>query len=209
VPLKRARALNGYVLAVALVGAGIVHIAATLLVPLLATGGAVQRLLADLPPNKMLVLPPVTAESQPLPFMSPDTRVAVCRYDVSGGPVTISALLPDKGWSLGLYTPEGGTFYVVPAQDLRRAEVKFTLVPHGEEPSVGFLGSSRTSVAEPSQIRVPHHEGLVIVRASLRGLAYKTELEAQLARATCGLQRTTPPGDRTASDSGTPSQPRR
>lgn len=181
--------LNWHVIAVALVCAGIVHIAATLLVPHLATGGAVQRLLTDLPVNKMLVLPPPTAERQSLPFMNPDTRLAVCRFDVSGGPVAISALLPDKGWSLGLYTPDGDNFYAVPAQDLRRAEVTFTLVPQSEQPSAGFLGFGRTPTTEASRITVPQREGLVVVRASLRGQSYKRELEAQLARASCGVQR--------------------
>lgn len=187
--LKRARALNWQVVAVSLVCAGIVHIAATLLVPQLATGGAVQRLLADLPVNKMLVLPPPTAQSQPLPFTNPDTRLAVCRFDVSDGPVAISALLPDKGWSLGFYTPDGDNFYAVPAQDLRRAELAFTLMPASEQPSAGFLGFGRTPAVEASRIIVPQREGLVVVRASLRGQSYKGELEAQLARASCGLQR--------------------
>jgi uncharacterized membrane protein len=181
--------LSWQTVAVALVCGGIVHIAATLSVPQLATGGAVKRLLADLPVNKMRLVAPISAQHQPLPFMNPDTRLAVCRFDVGSGPVAISALLPERGWSLGLYTLDGDNFYAVPAQDLRRAELRFVLVLPKEQPS-SFLDFGRAPLAKASEITVPQREGLVVVRAPLRGQAYASEVEAQLARAACGLQRT-------------------
>ena len=163
--------------AVALVCGGIVHIAATLLVPHLATGNAVQRLFADLPANRMRVLPATRPDSQSLPFMSPDARYAVCRFDIGGGPIVVSALLPDKGWSFALYTPDGDNFYAV-------------LVPPVERPALGFLHLGRAAAeASASEIAVPQREGLLVVRASLRGQSYTNEVEAQLARASCGLKR--------------------
>lgn len=177
--------------AVALVCGGIVHIVATLLVPQLATGNAVQRLFVNMPVNRMQILPATTPASQPLPFMSPDTRYAVCRFDVGGGPIVVSALLADTGWSLALYTPDGDNFYAVPAPDARRADVSFVLVPPVERPTLGFLHLGRVSAADASasEIAVPQREGLAVVRASLRGQAYAAEVEAQLGRASCGLKR--------------------
>jgi uncharacterized membrane protein len=174
----------------AIVCAGIVHILATLMVPQLAAGSAYQRLAAGLPPNKMRMLPIVAAGAQPLPFMTPDTRYAVCRFDVSNGPVSIRAFLPDKGWSLALYSPSGDNFYAAPAQDLRRTEVNFTLLPPGERPAGFFgFGFGRTAAQSSSEIIAPQGEGLVVVRAPLRGLSYAGETEAQLARASCEVQR--------------------
>jgi uncharacterized membrane protein len=178
------------VVAVALVCGGIVHIAATLLVPHLATGNAVQRLFADLPANRMRVLPATRPDSQSLPFMSPDARYAVCRFDIGGGPIVVSALLPDKGWSFALYTPDGDNFYAVPAPDARRAEISFVLVPPVERPTLGFLHLGRVAAdTRASEIAVPQREGLLVVRASLRGQSYTNEVETQLARASCGLRR--------------------
>jgi uncharacterized membrane protein len=184
------KAVKWQVAVVALVCGGIVHIAATLLVPQLATDNAVHRLIADLPVNRMRVLPAPSPHNQPLPFISPDTRYAVCRFDIGGGPIAVSALLADKGWSLALYTPDGDGFYAVPAQDARRAEVSFVLVPPVEHatPGVGHLGRASADVSA-SEITVPQREGLVVVRAALRGAAYTQEVEAQLARASCGLRR--------------------
>lgn len=184
------RSVKWQVVAVALVCGGIVHITATLLVPHFATGNAVQKLIADLPVNRMRLLPATSPESQPLPFMSPDMRYAVCRFDIGSGPIAVNALLPDKGWSLALYTTDGDNFYAVPAPDARRAEVSFVLVPPIERPTFGFLHLGRAAAeVSASEIAVPQREGLVVVRASLRGQAYAKEVEAQLARASCGLRR--------------------
>lgn len=185
--LKGARWL---VVAVAAVCGAIVHITSTLLVPHFATNNAAQKLIADLPANRMRVLPAASPSAQPLPFMSPDVRYAVCRFDIGAGPVAISALLPDKGWSLALYTPEGDSFYAVPAPDSRRVEVSFLLVSPVERPALGVLHLGRAvAEARVSEIAVPQREGLVVVRAPLRGDAYANEIEAQLGRANCGPRR--------------------
>lgn len=173
---------------IALVSGGIIHIGATLAMPRFATASGVQRLAAALPVNRMLVLPPATAEQQPLPYQGPDVRLAVCRYDVSDGPVSISAVLPDKGWSLAIYSMQGDNFYVVPAQDLRRAEISFQLVPQSER-FLGIFSAARGLELTASQITVPEARGVIVVRAPLRGRTYQSETDGYLQRAQCAGQR--------------------
>jgi uncharacterized membrane protein len=182
--------LKWHVALVALVCAGMLHITMTFLAPQLAKGSAAQRIATDLPVNKMVVLPPASAKSQPLPFMSPDMRYAVCRYDAGSGPVAVSATLADKGWSFGLYTLDGDGFYAVPSQTTRRIDVGvvLSLSPPADRP-FSFLGFGRSADQDASSITVPQREGLVIIRASLKGQAYVKEIEAYLGRATCAPQR--------------------
>ena len=171
--LKR---LSWQTLLVALASGGIIHICATLVMPQLATASGVQRLSEQLQPNRMRVLPHITAENQLLPFVGPDVRLAVCRYDVSDGPVRISAILPDKGWSLALYTLQGDNFYVVPAQDYRRVEASFQLMPQTDR-FLGFINLGRSIETSASQIQVPTPQGLVVIRAPLRGRAYQADTD--------------------------------
>ncbi len=189
-PVARAwmRKLSWQTALLALVCGGIIHIAATLIVPNFASGSGIARIAGALPVNRMRVLPPATAETQLLPFTSPDMRLAVCRYDVSDGPVNISAVLPEKGWSLSLYTMNGDNFYIVPAQELVQSDVKFQLVLQSER-FLGLFHVGRPIEAAGSQIAVPQPQGLMVVRAPLRGRAYQSETEAYLQRARCGTQR--------------------
>ena len=180
------RKLSWQTALLALVSGGIIHIIATLVIPQFATASGVKRLAGSLPVNRMQVLAKVTAENQIVPFVGPDVRLAVCRYDVTNGPVNVSATLPDKGWSLGIYTLQGDNFYVVPAPDFRRGEVSFQLIPPAEK-VLGFFNMGRSVEASASQIPVIQAQGLIVVRAPIRGRGYQAETEAYLQRAQCGI----------------------
>jgi uncharacterized membrane protein len=183
------RGLSLYTAVLALVAGGIIHITATLIVPQLAKASAFQRLSEALPLNRMRVLPSAGADSQPIPYLGPDVRLAVCRYDVSDGPVAVTMALPDKGWTLGLYTPNGDNFYVLPAQEQRSSDITLTLVAPGER-SFSLLTLGRpAAVTSISQIEVPEMTGFIVIRAPLRGRAFAGEIEATLKRATCAVRR--------------------
>jgi uncharacterized membrane protein len=163
----------------------------TFLAPQMAKSRAAMRIAIDLPANKMVVLPPPSAKSQPLPFMSPDMRYAMCRYDAGSGPIAVNATLADKGWSFGLYTLKGDGFYAVPSQAGRRTDVGLvlSLTPPADR-TFGFLNFGRTADQDASNVTLPQREGLVIIRAAVKGQAYVKEIEAYLSRATCAPHRT-------------------
>lgn len=169
-----------------LVAGGIIHIVATLVIPKFAAENAYQRLAADLPFNRMRVLPPTTAERQPLSFVGPDVRLAVCRYSVAEGPVTITATLPDRGWSLSAYSTRGDSFYAVPAQDMRILDVTLTLAPKPEK-FLGLFSLGRTFENNLTQIQAPTPEGLIVIRAPLRGRVYQSDVESMLRKARCQI----------------------
>jgi uncharacterized membrane protein len=161
---------------------GIVHIAATLAVPALSRGNAFQKLRETLPANQMVLLAPPAPGGRPLPFMAPDALYAMCRFDVTNAPLTVVAALPDIGWTLSLHSPQGDNFYAMPAQQSRRDEVSLTIVSASDH---GDLVSARRPATLESQIESPAAEGLVVIRAPLRGLAWTAATEALLRKASC------------------------
>jgi uncharacterized membrane protein len=175
------RGLSWRTVAAAVLLGGIVHICATFFAALSATGEAYRQLVEKLPVNTMTVLPLQAPGRQILPFLPPDALYAMCRYDLSGGPLAVSATVPAAGWALSVHTPEGSNFYVLPGQRQRRTEVSFLLVP--SEPDT--LPIPRRASATESQIASPTLEGLVVLRAPLRGLAWTDETEGTLRRASC------------------------
>ena len=81
----------------------------------------------------MVVLPAPASGKQILPYLPPDMLYAMCRYELTGGPVSVTAAVSGPGWVLSLHTPQGDNFYVMPGQQLRRGEVSFLLVPSGSD----------------------------------------------------------------------------
>jgi uncharacterized membrane protein len=175
------RWIDWRLLAGAVLLGGIVHICATF-VASLSDSGQAYRLLADrLPPNRMTVMPLQAPGRQLLPFLPPDMLYAMCRYELSGGPVAVTASVLDAGWALSLHTPDGRNLYVLPGLPLRRTDVSFVIVPSDpDSPSI-----PRRDSAADTQIASPTTEGLVILRAPLRGLTWTAETELALQTATC------------------------
>jgi uncharacterized membrane protein len=167
--------------AAAILLGGIVHIFATFTSSLSGTGQAYRLLAERLPTNSMVVLPLQAPGRQILPFPPPDMLYAMCRYDLSDGPVAVAASVLDAGWALSLHTPDGRNLYVLPGLPQRRTDVSFVIVPSGPDtPSI-----PRSNSADDTQIASPTIEGVVILRAPLRGLAWVTETEAALQTAAC------------------------
>lgn len=173
----------------ALVGMAILHIVATLAAPYMATASGYQRLQRTLPLNSMMLLPPVTPTSQPLPYAAPDSRYAMCRFETAGSPVVLNATLGDVGWTLALYTPEGQNIYVASGQAGQQTEISLRLVPSGDR-FAGLTPEARglaPSAQPPLSIAAP--QGIAILRAPDRGLAFRGQTEAILRKANCAPSR--------------------
>ena len=162
--------------------AGIIHICATFATPVIGSGNAFQKLRETLPLNSMVVLPPGAPARQALPYLPPDALYAMCRYELTGGSVSVTAAVVDTGWVLSLHTPRGENFYVMPQQLLRRTEVSFLVTPAGVADQAR---APRVATPADTQVLSPSIEGLIVIRAPLKGLAWQAETEAALARSSC------------------------
>jgi uncharacterized membrane protein len=181
-PPKWLRAVGWRTLAGALLTAGIVHILATLAVPQFAST-AFATLRQDLPANRMVVLGPSSPGKEALPFLMPDALYAVCRYDLSRDSLRVTAMLLHTGWALSLHSVQGDNFYAMPAQPLHHDEVILTITPGGDK--LEFVPQARRVGAQDTNVTAPGTEGVVMVRAPLKGLAWRGEAEAVLRRASC------------------------
>jgi len=169
----------------AVVAAAIIHILATLAAPSLTGSTPVGRLSRVAPLHKFEVLPQVTPSAQPLPFMAPDVRYAMCRYETARGPVTVSARLPGAGWSLSLYTPEGDNFYTAVGQEGQTNEIALQLTPIADR-FLGLTPEARGKASEATSTQdIATGSGVAVLRGPDRGLAYRAETEAVLRHARC------------------------
>lgn len=174
------------------VAAGIVNIVATFATPELLRPSAYDRISESLPENSLVVLPRAGPQTQVVPFQEPDMHLAVCRYDVSNGAVAANVVLPGSGWTLALYSPEGDNFYVMPGRDQRTTMINALLVQTGDDTALPPVGQ-RVRGPAPTYIQVPSATGLMVIRAPIKGESYHAEVEAVLARASCGRGRSRTP----------------
>jgi uncharacterized membrane protein len=108
----------------ALLLGGIIHITATLAVPLVSSGPAFTKLRNTLPTNRMVVLPPLAPGKQPLPYLPPDALYAMCRYDISVDSLVVTAAMAHAGWTLSLHTPQGDNFTSCRRRDAPRRHIR-------------------------------------------------------------------------------------
>ncbi len=178
--------LNWQLILAAPVAAGILHICATLAAPYLTAASAYSRLAPALPTNRMQILNASTPGAEPLPYLSPDARYAMCRFDTSGGPVTVNATLPpDLGWALTVMTPQGDNIYAAASISSRSTPITVALVP-SEEAFLGITPEARgiaRNVQPPTPIAAAR--GIVVVRAPDKGFSYQRQVENVLKAATC------------------------
>lgn len=183
--LRTLSAVNWRLVVAALFGIGILHILATLAAPSVAIATAFDRLSTVLTTNRMVVMPEVAPGSQPLPFMSPSLRYAMCRFDTKAHPVEVVADLGNPGASLTIYAPHGETLYAsVAASELPRQRIRI-LPP--DDRFLGLTPEARgvASKAAPTAT-ITATIGIAIVAVPEGSPAYRGETARALDSARCG-----------------------
>jgi uncharacterized membrane protein len=178
---------------VGLVLAAIVHISYVLAAPHVTARTAWRQLAPQLTLHQMRVLPPIRPGAQPLPFMTPDVRYAMCRFDLAAGPLQVRTRLLDASWLVMLFTAQGENFSTFASADLQKPELEMTVQPLTEQSLLQsvqtFLTRTQKETRGPRDpglvITSPAKEGLVVVRAPVMGVAFVKEVEQALASATC------------------------
>lgn len=171
----------------ALISGGILHVIAVLATPRLATESAFEVMSQLSPVNEMLMLPPITPDEQPLPFMAADVRYAVCRFDLAAGPISVRTPLADEFLTISLYNRLGENFYTLTAGDLQRPDVEMILAP-AELSASAPIPFGRDAGASAITISVGEAEGLLMIRAPIRGSSFLGETERALRQARCEVK---------------------
>lgn len=164
---------------------GVTHIVFSFMMPYAFGFNAFTRLSRSLPINQFVILPLAEPKAQVLPYQSPDVRYAMCRFDVTGGPVLSSARLPEPGWTYSIYTAQGEAVYAFAAQQF--TEIAIAILPPGER-FVDVVAATQRADTSLTQVHVPTRQGIIVVRAPIRGRTYAAEIERDLTSAQCRLQ---------------------
>ncbi|WP_088346878.1 MULTISPECIES: hypothetical protein [Rhodomicrobium] len=163
--------------------AGIIHILAVFGVPYVASRDAWARLSRISSENHIQVLP-VAASNTPLPFMAPDIAYAFCRYDLSKNNVLVKTALGDPTWSIAVSGRHGENFYFISGAEAKRRELRLLLVPRSR--LADEVSTERSEEGDEQIIVItPGLDGLVVLRAPIRGPSFAADTVKVLQGAEC------------------------
>jgi len=178
--------VRGTTVAAGLIFGLIIHITAIFALPYMSENNAWLKVAQRLPVNTLRRLPLASPDGQILPYMAPDVYYAMCRYDLSDGPVLLKVSKFDPLWSISLYDKLSQNFYVITGSDVKRDSLELLLnKPRSETEVFDPAATSTKTRSQSITVRVPAAEGLAVIRAPLEGVSNAVLTNNALQRITC------------------------
>ena len=165
---------------------GIVHLTTVLLLPGMASQDAYSRLAPLAKVNVVSPIPGPTPENAAMPFMDPAFAMAVCRYDLSDGPLKFSVPVSPAYTSVSFYTRSEVAYYAINDRAAGRRVIELDLMT--TEQRNELPDNEEITAADRLIVESPSTTGLIVIKAlapepSMLGMAANA-----LAAARCQLQ---------------------
>lgn len=174
-----------WILAAVLLG-GIVHLSTVLAMPQAAKQDAYSRLAPLTPVNAMVPLAATKAGAEIMPFMDPAFGAAVCRYDLSSGPLKLIAPVSQAYTSVTFYTRRSVAFYAINDRAAGRRTIELDLMTAAQHAQVPE--DEEVTAADRLIIELPTTMGLIVLRALAPEPGLMAMARQALAAATCRIQ---------------------
>ena len=165
---------------------GIVHLASVLLMPRTATQDAFSRLAPIAETNRFTLLPMAAADSAALPLMDPAFAVAVCRYDLSNGPLKLQAPVSQAYTAVSFYTRQGIAYYAINDRAAGRRMIELDLMTPQQRGQV--QEDEEVTAADRLIVESPTPTGLIVLRALAPEPGMVPVVRAVLSTAQCRIE---------------------
>jgi uncharacterized membrane protein len=165
---------------------GIVHLATVLMLPNLATQDAYSRLASIAPVNAVAPLPSPTAETAAIPFLDPAFAMAVCRYDLTDGPIKLSVPVSPAYTSVSFYTRSQVAYYAINDRAAGRRVIELDLMT--SEQRADLPGDEEVTAADRLIVESPTVTGLIMIKALAPEAGMLPAARSALAGARCQVQ---------------------
>jgi uncharacterized membrane protein len=165
---------------------GVVHLTTILLLPRAASQDAYSRLEKQTPVNAVVPLPRTAPEQAVLPFMDPAFAVAVCRYDLSNGPLKLVTPVSQAYTSVSFYSRFGLAYYAINDRAAGRRVIELDLMT--AEQRSGLPEEEDVTAADRLIVESPTPTGLIVLKALAPEPGLMPAARGSLAGARCQQQ---------------------
>ena len=169
---------------------GVVHLVATLALPRIATKDAYSRIEPLTRPNTVTALPLADVGNTLMPFMDPAFATAICRYDLSGGPIKLAVPVTQSYTSVSFYTRSDVAYYAINDRSAGRKVIELDLMTEAQH--ADLPEDEDVTAADRLIIDSPASSGLIVLKALAAEPGLMPQAQASLAAASCKVQ-TDPP----------------
>jgi len=165
---------------------GVVHLVSVLGLPRIATQDAYSRIAAVSRDNTVTPLAQTDPSNALLPFMDPAFATAVCRYDLSKGPIKLTVPVSQSYTSVSFYTHSDVAYYAINDRSAGRRVIELDLMTEAQHEALPE--EEDVTAADRLIIDSPSETGLIVLKALAAESGLMTQAQAALAAASCRVQ---------------------
>ena len=162
---------------------GVVHFATVILLPRTATQDAYSRLAPVAPINSVTLLPDPTPEKALMPLMDPAMATAICRYDLSKGPLKLTVPISPAYTSVSFYTRTDVAYYAINDRAAGRRAIELDLMTAAQHEDMPE--EEDVTAADRLIVESPTETGLIAIRALAPEPGLMPKAQAAVAAAKC------------------------
>jgi uncharacterized membrane protein len=186
---------------------GIVHLVAVLALPRIATQDAYSRLTPTTKLNAVTQLPDADPTNAPMPLMDPAFAVAICRYDLSGGPIKLAVPVSQAYTSVSFYTRNEVAYYAINDRSAGRKVIELDLMTEAQH--ADLPEEEDVTSADRLIIDSPTVTGLIVMKAFAPEPGLMPQAKASLAASRCEVQTEPAPAKQAEAPPPPPTPPAR
>ncbi|MGJ4929714.1 DUF1254 domain-containing protein [Bradyrhizobium sp. HKCCYLS2038] len=165
---------------------GVVHLVSVLALPRISTQDAYSRLTPMTKLNAVTPLPIADPGNSPMPFMDPAFAMAICRYDLSDGPLKLTVPVSQAYTSVSFYTRNEIAYYAINDRSAGKRVIELDLMTENQHEDLPE--DEEITAADRLIIDSPSTTGLIVLKALAAEPGLMPQAQASLAAASCGVQ---------------------
>jgi uncharacterized membrane protein len=169
---------------------GVVHLVSVLALPRIASQDAYSRLTPITKLNTVTPLPLAEPGNTLMPFMDPAFATAICRYDLSGGPIKLAVPVTQSYTSVSFYTRSDVAYYAINDRSAGKKVIELNLMT--EDQHADLPEDEDVTAADRLIIDSPATTGLIVLKALAAEPGLMPQAQAALAAASCKVQTDAP-----------------
>ncbi|MGJ4956877.1 DUF1254 domain-containing protein [Bradyrhizobium sp. HKCCYLRH2015] len=169
---------------------GVVHLVSVLALPRISTQDAYSRLTPMTKLNAVTQLPLADPGNSPMPFMDPAFAMAICRYDLSDGPLKLTVPVSQAYTSVSFYTRNELAYYAINDRSAGKRVIELNLMTEAQHEDLPE--DEEITAADRLIIDSPTTTGLIVLKALAAEPGLMPQAQASLAAASCGVQTEAP-----------------